>query len=265
MAQRTGADGLLGPKAKVPSAGAIPALVAVLLLSLAGCGGGDPETTAKQAAGSGASTAQAPDSSSSQGEGQAPPSSAQGARDVPTSGAKHGPHIKPPKGAPERAPSAAEKAESTLASMSLTSPDFPPRGSEYEIPAAYTCEGKGSWPTLQWSGVPEGTEELTLFVLNLEPIEEALFFDWAVAGIDPGLGQIEAGKLPRGVTLGKNSFGKEGYELCPPKGRAETIIFALYALPESLSPKRGFDPAPLREEILGLSGNVGLMAGVYRR
>ena len=40
MAQRTGADGLLAPKAKTASAGIIPALAVAALLALGGCGGG---------------------------------------------------------------------------------------------------------------------------------------------------------------------------------------------------------------------------------
>ena len=100
-------------------------------------------------------------------------------------------------------------------------------------------------------------------MLGLEPVNEALFFNWAVAGLEPGLEGIEAGKLPKGATVGKNSFGKNGYSVCPPAGKPETFIFALYALPQPLSPQRGFDPAALRQQILGLSGNVGLMAASY--
>ena len=47
---------------------------------------------------------------------------------------------------------------------------------------------------------------------------------------------------------GKNSYGKAGYQICPPPGQAETYIFALYALPTALSPKQGFDPAALRSQ-----------------
>jgi phosphatidylethanolamine-binding protein (PEBP) family uncharacterized protein len=133
------------------------------------------------------------------------------------------------------------------------------------LPATYTCDGKDTWPELKWQGVPADSKELILFAMAMEPVDEALFFDWAVAGLDPKLGEIEEGKLPAGAITGKNSFGQNGYSICPPQGRPETFLFSLYAIPRPLAPKRGFDPAALREQILAQAGNVGLLAASYRR
>jgi phosphatidylethanolamine-binding protein (PEBP) family uncharacterized protein len=144
--------------------------------------------------------------------------------------------------------------------MTLSGPALAPGPESIStLPATYTCDGKDTWPTLRWSGVPAGTAELALLVLNLEPVNEALFFDWAVTGLEPGLTGLESGKLPKGAIVGKNSFGKTGYSICPPNGK-ETYVFALYALPSSLPASKGFDPKALREQILGLSGNSGLLA-----
>jgi phosphatidylethanolamine-binding protein (PEBP) family uncharacterized protein len=149
--------------------------------------------------------------------------------------------------------------------MSLESPALKPvAGSVPALPATYTCDGKDSWPALRWAGVPPGTAELALFAMNVQPIEEKLFFDWAVAGLDPGLEGIEAARLPKGAVVGKNGFGKNGYSICPP-GVGETYMFALYALPQRLSPSKGFDPRELRKEVLGISGNVGLLPAAYLR
>jgi len=276
MAQRTGADGLIAPRAKTASAGIIPALAVAALLALGGCGGSSGESTQAQSTATGpqaeaanpagSSQPKTQSSSSSGAEAQASPGSPgpSGTQSAAGAATKHGAQIKQPKGELERAPSAAEKANSALVSIALESPDLPPAsGSETQLPVTYTCGGKNVPPSLEWSGVPAGTSELVLFVLGLEPVNEALFFNWAVAGIDPGLEGIEAGKLPKGAVTGQNSFGKNGYSVCPPKGKPETFIFALYALPQPLSPGRGFDPAVLRQQILGLSGNVGLMAAAY--
>jgi phosphatidylethanolamine-binding protein (PEBP) family uncharacterized protein len=138
-------------------------------------------------------------------------------------------------------------------------------GSDGALPAPYTCDGKDSWPQLDWQGVPPGTEELVLFAMNAQPVGGKLFFDWAVAGLDPSLQGLEAGKLPKGAVIGTNSFGKSDYEICPPAGQAETYVFALYALPKRLSPAKGFDPHALREAALGASGNAGLLAVSYAR
>jgi phosphatidylethanolamine-binding protein (PEBP) family uncharacterized protein len=132
------------------------------------------------------------------------------------------------------------------------------------LPSAYGCAGANLWPTLRWSAPPSDTRELVLFAMNVQPVAEKIFFDWAVAGLDPGLREIKSGKLPAGAVLGRNSFGQAGYSLCP-SGQAETYLFALYAVPKRLSVKRGFDPRALRKEVSGLSGNAGLLAAVYAR
>jgi hypothetical protein len=152
----------------------------------------------------------------------------------------------------------------TIADMSLSSPSLPAgSGGPAPLTATYTCDGAGKWPTLSWSGVPAGTAELILYVMNVAPVEGKLFVDWAVAGIDPALTGVEDARLPKGAVVGTNSFGKRGYEICP-EG-SETYIFAIYALPRALSPQPGFDPRELREKILDVSGNVGLFSAAYAR
>jgi phosphatidylethanolamine-binding protein (PEBP) family uncharacterized protein len=202
-------------------------------------------------AGEGGSTSQA------QGAGQAGGS--------PRPGQKHGPHIAAPKGPTEQAPTPAQVAHATLADISLQSPAIVASGgSPGRLAATYTCDGKDSWPTLNWGGVPPGSAELILYAMNVQPVDEQLFVDWAVAGLDPGLEEIKAGELPRGAVVGKNGFGKVGYSLCP-TGGGEIYMFALYALPEGLSLKRGFDAREVRKQILDSSGNVGLLPAVYER
>jgi phosphatidylethanolamine-binding protein (PEBP) family uncharacterized protein len=244
------------------------------LLALAGCGGGG---------GSDAST-QATTSSSAQGgagkQASADPSSSKTGKQDSTSNkqdstgsstpspqgnaAKHGAHIAQPKGPREHAPSQSEVEHSAVADIALGSPNFiTTASSEYELPSTYTCDGKNSPPTLKWSGVPAGTKELILFVLALEPVGETLFFNWAVAGLGPSLTEIPTGQLPTGAILGRNGYGKEAYSICPAQGQGETYVFALYALPQALTPTRGFDPMSLRREVLGLSGDVGLVTAAY--
>jgi len=132
------------------------------------------------------------------------------------------------------------------------------------LSAEYTCDGKNTSPALLWQGAPQGTAELVLFAMNIQPVEGKLFFDWAVAGLSPELEEIEAGKLPKGAVAGLNSFGKTGYEICP-EGGSETYMFTLFALPKKLSPGHGFDPIALRKEVAGVSGNAGLLALSYAR
>lgn len=285
MAPKPGADGLIAPRVKVTSAGGILALVtAVLLVALSGCGGGgSPETTAgapsaeatsgsQQSPNGGSSSADHSSSSSpsstAQGAGSKQPSASTPAPGgAPAAGsAKHGPPIAVPKGAPERGPTPAEREQATVADIALSSPALSvASGSSAPLPATYTCDGKGDWPALHWQGIPPGTQELALFAMNVAPVEGKLFFDWAVAGLDPSLEGLEAGALPKGAVKGQNSYGNSDYEICPPRGSAETYLFALFALPKRLSPAKGFDARTLRDEALSEAGNVGLLAASYAR
>jgi phosphatidylethanolamine-binding protein (PEBP) family uncharacterized protein len=245
---------------------AVSAVAAALVVC--GCGGDSATQTASTspsstAAGQEGGQGQSPSSSSSGASGKSAAKEAAdqaAAGSAPSTAAKQGAPIVAPKGPREPEATPAQRAEATVANISLAGPALAPGPESISIlPAAYTCKGNDTWPELQWSGVPADTAELVLLVLNLEPVDEAFFFDWAVAGIDPGLEGIESAHLPKGVVVGKNSFGKEGYSICPATGK-ETIIFALYALPAPLGARPGFDPAELRKEILAASGNAGLMA-----
>jgi phosphatidylethanolamine-binding protein (PEBP) family uncharacterized protein len=268
MAQRTGADGFLASKVKAASVGMFPALAAAAVLALAGCGGNsDAQTQGADSAGASAKEQTQTQKAVSPTQDHGAEADSDGAGQS-ASKVKQGPHITPPKGPRENAPTQSELESATVANITLESPSLgPAQGSDSTSPltAEYTCDGKGSWPELRWVGVPSGSTELVLFVLALEPVDEALFFSWAVAGLDSSSEGIEAGRLPKGAIVGRNGFGHNDYEICPDKGKAETYIFTLYALPTALKPKSGFDPASLREKVLNLSGNAGLMAVSYQR
>jgi phosphatidylethanolamine-binding protein (PEBP) family uncharacterized protein len=152
-----------------------------------------------------------------------------------------------------------------VADMRLESPSgLSSAGGTQALSAQYTCDGKNTSPALRWQGVPQGTTELVLFAMNIQPVEGKLFFDWAVAGLSPDLEEIKAGTLPKGAVVGRNGFGKTGYEICP-EGSDETYLFALFAVPKRLSPSQGFEPLALRKEVLGASGNVGILPLSYAR
>jgi phosphatidylethanolamine-binding protein (PEBP) family uncharacterized protein len=256
-------------------------LAASAALALFGCGGDSATETASSAATSsttagGGGTEQAgkpaaakktgTSADSAEGAKKKSPTEAEAAAEGSVPGAaKQGAAITPPKGPREPEPSPKQRAEATVVSMTLTSPALSPGPESVSpLPATYTCEGKDTWPTLQWGAVPAGTAELVLFAINIEPVDEALFFDWAVAGLDPGLTEIKSATLPKEAVLGKNSFGKPGYSICPAKS-PETVIFALYALPKHLAASKGFDPTALRKEVLAISANAGLLATSYTK
>jgi phosphatidylethanolamine-binding protein (PEBP) family uncharacterized protein len=255
----------------------------VALLCVVGCGGGE-DSAAQTQQGRQATTGVGDSPSANAGRaeekdpwgprasGGPPPDAKQAAqgrasapegRANPAKGQKH-PPIKIPEGKPEPGLTARQKAQSTAADMILYSPDLP-SGSTAPFVSTYTCDGKDSWPRFSWTGVPSESKELLLLGMNSQPVDEKLFFDWAVARIDPSLTGLEAGRLPKGAVMGRNSFGKDGYSICPPPGSRETYIFMLYALPKALAPAKGFEPLALREATLAISGHAGLMAVSYAR
>jgi phosphatidylethanolamine-binding protein (PEBP) family uncharacterized protein len=129
-----------------------------------------------------------------------------------------------------------------------------------------TCDGANVWLPFAWSGVPDGTAELVLFIVDLRPFNEAVFVDWAVAGLSPASKGISAGALPAGAVVGRNGFGRIGYSICPPKGRSEAYIARLVALSHPLHPRPGFDAKALYLEAARAAKAVGLAgAGGYSR
>jgi phosphatidylethanolamine-binding protein (PEBP) family uncharacterized protein len=256
-------------------------VLALAALLLSGCGGGSADSASPGTGGSvgsasagqqggGGHSAAAGGAEKTAAKAKADPSApaSPGGESSSSGGQKHGPRIAPPGGPREQAPSAAEVAEATVADMTLESPAVPAASTAEgpgRLAAAYTCDGTDSWPELHWSGVPAGSAELILYVMNVAPVEGKLFVDWAVAGLDPALTGIEAGQLPKAAITGTNGFGKPGWEICPPKGGGEIYIFAVYALPRALSPPKGFDARELRRRILDVSGNVGLLSAYYTR
>ena len=225
------------------------ALFAFVVLS--GCGGGDSNNTATSEASTSAKV------KTGAGDAQGKGANEQGAGDSKASGSK----VSQPKGEEESGITPEQERKATTANITLQSPSI----QSPALPPKYTCDGKNIWPALRWKGLPPDAEELVLLVLSVDPKEQKLLFDWAVGGIDPSLASIEEGKLPSGVVVGENSFGKDGYEACPKPGAAQNYIFMLFAIPTALDPKPGFDARAFREEVLAEHGNVGLLNASYQR
>jgi phosphatidylethanolamine-binding protein (PEBP) family uncharacterized protein len=149
----------------------------------------------------------------------------------------------------------------------LTSPVFqqgrPTGNGERGIAARYTCDGSDVSPPLHWSGVPAGTAELVLLVIDASGHGRG--FVWSMAHINPRFHSIAAGKLPSAAILGRNEEGRARYRVCPPRGSAYSYAVFLYALRKSRSLHSGFDPNKLYEEIGGLSLPQGNSGFTYKR
>ncbi len=273
MASGRHTDGLLRRLLDAKRTGGVllPVLALLAIFILSGCGGSDDSggTTASEGttnpAEGGGDSGQKQDSASEQDSAtkkQGKGGDGQGSGNGGSSNSQQGSNVPQPKGEEERGITPQQKNKATTASITLESPAFKTGTS---LPAKYTCDGKNTWPTLRWKGLPAQADELVLLILSVDPVGQKLLFDWAVGGLDPNLTSIEEGKLPKGAVVGENSFGKDGYTICPKKGTGQTYIFMLFAIPEALNPKPGFEARQFREEVLDQSGNVGLLSALYKR
>jgi phosphatidylethanolamine-binding protein (PEBP) family uncharacterized protein len=167
---------------------------------------------------------------------------------------------------PRGAPALRAGADSRPAPLVSIEVSIPAATAEHRVSSRYTCDGADESLPLRWNGVPRGTVELALFIVNLEPVNGKLFFDWAVTGLSPSAPGISAGVTPPGAVVGRNSFGRAGYSLCPPRGvRAERFVVRVLALPRSVVAKRGFDAEALYQEAERLTKTVGIGGGIYVR
>jgi Raf kinase inhibitor-like YbhB/YbcL family protein len=116
----------------------------------------------------------------------------------------------------------------------LTSPAFAEGAA---IPAEHSCEG--SSPDLGWTGVPQGTVELALTLLDPDA---GNFVHWVAWGIDPASSALAAGAAAPSES--ENDAGRSGYfGPCPPKGQRHRYVFTLYALGSPLGLEEGASPS----------------------
>lgn len=115
------------------------------------------------------------------------------------------------------------------------------------MPERYSVDGQGHSPPIRWSGAPDGTKDLVVFMETIGPGGEIKFTHWVAWGIDPSRGSLDAGfqgkaepDEPRGMRQGTADAGQTGYE--PPVGTLDRA-------------------QPLRIRLLALNNPLGLPAG----
>ena len=145
--------------------------------------------------------------------------------------------------------------------MALTSPSLAAGpGGPAPLTAPYTCDGKDSWPTLAWSGVPPGTAELALYAMNMQPVEGKLFVDWALAGLDPALTGIEDGQAAQGRGRGHQQLRQTGLLRSAPTGSGKSTSSPSTRC-RRRSPRR---PASMRAICAGRSSTSPATSACFR-
>jgi len=112
--------------------------------------------------------------------------------------------------------------------MQITSPQFKNGGN---IPALYTCDGKGINPPLVFKDVPKGTKSLAL-ISDDPDAPNGTWDHWVLWNIPPETTEILENSIPNGAVLGKTSWPVNANKYgapCPPSG-SHRYFFKLYAL-----------------------------------
>ena len=136
----------------------------------------------------------------------------------------------------------------TLASLPLESPVVD-TGAQLPVPAGSfgivapwidgaaidpinTCDGANVSPAISWTGVPEGTVELAVALVDESIDAGPPFIHWVIAGLNPDDISLTEGSTPIGAIQGLNFFGNIGYDgPCPPPGdSAHVYRLTIYAL-----------------------------------
>ena len=103
------------------------------------------------------------------------------------------------------------------------------------IPVAYTCDGDGRSPELEWTWIPDSARSLVLVVDDFTIPERDKTVHWVVWNIDPRLRELPSGSTGGGV-VGMNDYGLLGYTApCPPHGETHVYGFRLFGLDKALS------------------------------
>ncbi len=109
------------------------------------------------------------------------------------------------------------------APMTVSSSAFP---ENTVIPPAYggngpNCGGEGISPPVAWSGLPDGTRSVAIFMFDPDGAGLGVSH-WVAYNIPANRGQLRQGegqKDGQGITVGKNITGEAAYRgPCPPAG-----------------------------------------------
>jgi Raf kinase inhibitor-like YbhB/YbcL family protein len=112
--------------------------------------------------------------------------------------------------------------------LTITSPDFDPDG---PIPDRLARSHEEQTPTLQVSGVPEGTVELAVVCHDPDAPKPRGWVHWAVYGLPPGTTTLDAQNVDR-FRVGPNDWQENawGGPQPPPGHGVHRYYFWVYAL-----------------------------------
>ncbi|OGD71395.1 hypothetical protein A3A84_03005 [Candidatus Collierbacteria bacterium RIFCSPLOWO2_01_FULL_50_23] len=144
--------------------------------------------------------------------------------------------------------------------MEITSAAFTNGG---EIPAEYTCDGSNISPPFEIKGTPATAKSLVLIMDDVDA-PGGVFTHWVVYDIFSGVTKVSSGATPEG-TVGKNTFGQEGYGGPCPHSGTHRYYFRIYALDALLKLPWGLNRPELEAAMKGRVLDSGELMGKYTK
>lgn len=131
----------------------------------------------------------------------------------------------------------------------------------------HTCDGAGVAPDIAWTGVPDGTVELALSLVDESNLVDGQpFVHWVVAGIDPTVGQLVPDDFPPGAFEAINSSGDVGYSTpCPDPGTTGVYVLRLFAAGQQVDAFFETPAADVLDNIEAVSFGVASLSGTVTR
>lgn len=173
--------------------------------------------------------------------------------------------------------------DGTIASLPLESPVadsdalVPTSPSPFNIVAPWidgesidsinTCDGDNLSPAMSWTGVPDGTVELAVALVDESIDNGPPFIHWVLAGLNPTDISVTEGSTPLGAIQGLNFFGNIGYDgPCPPPGDpAHVYRLTIYALNQQVELADGTPATDLLNFVQTVAVASSDVTGTYVR
>jgi len=137
-----------------------------------------------------------------------------------------------------------------------------------DIDALHTCDGLDVSPALSWGGVPDGTAEIAIVMVDDSAVSDGQpFVHWVIGGLDPAEVALVEGDVPVEAPQALNFFGDVGYGgPCPPPGDGPHLYrITAYALNQQLELADG----DLATEFLATIATISIastdVTGFYQR
>jgi Raf kinase inhibitor-like YbhB/YbcL family protein len=146
-------------------------------------------------------------------------------------------------------------------SVEVTSPDF---GDGDMLPVDFTCDGRGTWPSLAWKDDEEDVGAWALVVDDPDAPGDT-FVHWVLLDLPLATRAVESGQLPAGAVQAENSAEVEGWTApCPPSG-GHRYRFTVYGLSEPTGLDDGVSLESALDAIDSGAVDRGRITGTYGR